>query len=468
MTNQIPIQDAVDAAVKCAQQAAACNLFDQALEMSRQALVMSPDHPGALALLSTMLARQGDVDEAIPAMERAISMDSTQAIWYANLCAFYRMAFRPDDALNAAISALRLDSTTPRFLISFAVACLDLDRTEEAVGALLRAIALESENAAAHVLLGEILLARGEMLPGWAECEWRVRVPERALYPAFPSPVWNGMRLPGSRIVVLADQGYGDCIQFGRYLRYVAERCERVLLFCNPEIAPILGTMQGVGDCFTTFEQFPFPPHAVHCRLSSLPWIFGTEVDTIPEPGPYVFADPEKVSRWRERLNQQVGPIGKGSKKVGLSWRGSPKHENDRRRSLRLSQLTPLAAAQDHGVTFVSLQKMVPENDRDAWETFRGMPDFSDQLTDFGETAALIACLDLVITVDTSIAHLAAAMGKPTWVLISKACDWRWILNRTDSPWYPSIRLFKQNQCGQWTAPIQAVADALLAESRQP
>jgi ADP-heptose:LPS heptosyltransferase len=270
------------------------------------------------------------------------------------------------------------------------------------------------------------------------------------------------MKLPGNRILLVGDQGFGDCIQFSRYIRYVAELCQQTVVSCAPEIAPILRNIEGVGVCISDKTQIP--PHAVHCRLSSLPFAFATEVHTIPQPGPYIFADPEKVSRWREKLNQQVGTT--GQKKVGLAWRGSPKHLNDKRRSLRLAQLAPLARAQDQGVSFVSLQTPVSENDRAAWEAFRGMPDFSDQLTDFAETAALMANLDLVITVDTAVAHLAGAMGKPTWMLVSKASDWRWFLTRTDSPWYPTMRLFRQNVAGQWTPPIQAVADALLAENQ--
>jgi hypothetical protein len=437
-------------------------MFDQALEMCRQALAISPDHPGGLALLSTLLVRQDAVDEAIAAMERAISLDSSQPLWYSNLCAYYRLALRPDNAVNAAFTALRMAPNVPQFLVNFAVCCRDLDRTDEAVACLLRAIAVESDNAAAHLLLGEILLARGEMRPGWMEYEWRVRVPGQALNPAVPSPVWNGMKLPGARILLMADQGYGDCIQFSRYIRYVAERCEQVPVCCSPELAPLLRNVQGVAYCFS--DSAEIPPHAVHCRLSSLPWIFGTEVDTIPESGPYIFADPEKVSVWRKRLDEQTGP---GRKRIGLAWCGSPKHQNDRRRSLRLSQLTPLAAAQNPGISFVSLQKPVPEPDRGELEVFGGMLDFSDLLTDFTETAALIACLDLVISVDTSVAHLAGAMGKPTWILLSKAPDWRWFLNRPDSPWYRSIRLFRQIESCRWDAPIRAVADALLEEVRR-
>lgn len=435
-------------------------MIDEALKLCRQVLVMDPDHAGGLALLSTLLMRQNDIAGAIANMERAIALDSMQPLWHSNLCAYYRLALRPHDALNAAFTAIRMAPNAPQFLINYAVCCVDLDRTDEAVACLLRAIALESDNANAHLLMGEVLLARGEMRPGWNEYEWRVRVAGQALNPAVPSPVWNGMNLAGASILLIGDQGYGDCIQFSRYIRYVAERCARVLLCCSAELAPVLRDVQGVGHCFSDASQTP--PHAVHCRLSSLPFLFGTEMDTIPQPGPYIFAEPAKVSVWRERLNREIGP---GRKRVGLAWSGSAKHQNDHRRSLRLSQLGPVAAAQDRGVSFISLQKPAPERDRADWRMFGEMPDYSELLTDFGETAALMACLDLVITVDTGVAHLAGAMGRPTWVLLGKASDWRWMLDRTDSPWYPSIRLFRQIDSGQWAASVQAVANALIQEA---
>ena len=424
---------------------------------------MDPDHPGGLALLSTLLVKQNNVAEAIAAMERAISFDATQPLWHSNLCAYYRLALRPHDAFNAALTAIRIAPNIPQFLINFAVCCMDLDRTDEAVACLLRAVALESGNAGAHLLLSEVLLSRGEMRPGWMEYEWRVRVPGQELNPPVLSPVWNGMHLPGSRILLMADQGYGDCIQFCRYIKYVAERCAEVPVSCSPELAPILRNVEGVAYCFSNSAEIP--SHAVHCRLSSLPWIFGTEVDNIPRPGPYIFADPEKVSVWRERLDRETGTA---RRRIGLSWCGSPKHQNDHRRSLRLAQLAPLAAAQEQGIAFVSLQKPLPEIDRPALKLFGGMPDFSGQLTDFGETAALIESLDMVISVDTGVVHLAGAMGKPTWVLLSKAADWRWLLDRSDSPWYPSVRLFRQSESGRWNGPIEALVPALCEEFARP
>jgi hypothetical protein len=201
----------------------------------------------------------------------------------------------------------------------------------------------------------------------------------------------------------------------------------------------------------------------VHCRLSSLPYIFNTTPNTIPNEVPYIHADPDRVAVWRDRLDTMF-PNRK--KRVGLAWTGRPTHPNDRRRSVRLSRLLPLTAAGD--VAFVSLQKPVPAADIETMRSFPGMTDLSDELSDFGETAALIETLDLVITVDTAMGHLAGAMAKPVWILIPKAADWRWMLEREDSPWYPTARLFRQAKPGEWDPVLSRLTEALAAELRLP
>jgi len=205
------------------------------------------------------------------------------------------------------------------------------------------------------------------------------------------------------------------------------------------------------------------PGHAVHCRLSSLPHIFNTTPDTIPAQVPYMRANPERVAIWRDRLDSTLRtPL----KRIGLAWTGRPTHPNDRRRSVRLSRLLPLIKAGE--AAFVSLQKQIPDADRETMKAFTGMTDFSDDLTDFGETAALIENLDLVITVDTAMGHLAGAMAKPVWIMVPKASDWRWMLDREDSPWYPTARLFRQAKPGEWDPVLSRVSDALAVELRQP
>jgi hypothetical protein len=236
----------------------------------------------------------------------------------------------------------------------------------------------------------------------------------------------------------------------------VAERCHEVILGCSVEMLPLLKRVPGVVHAHHRWNEIP--GHAAYCRLSSLPGLFHTTPNTIPAGIPYLAPDPARVAAWADRLSAQLP---QGVKRVGLAWTGRPTHPNDRRRSLPLSRLAPLAAV--HGHTFVSLQKPFPSADVDAARQFPGLDDMSSILTDFEETAAIIANLDLVITVDTSMGHLAGALGKPVWILLSKASDWRWLIDREDTPWYPTARLFRQSEPGAWAPVVDAVAAALSA-----
>jgi len=236
----------------------------------------------------------------------------------------------------------------------------------------------------------------------------------------------------------------------------VAERCHEVILGCSVEMLSLLKRMPGVAHAHHRWNEIP--GHAAYCRLSSLPGLFHTTRDTIPNSVAYLTPDPERVVAWAERLSAQIPD---GVKRVGLAWSGRSTHPNDRRRSLRLSQLVPIGAVD--GCAFVSLQKPFPPADAEATRHFAGLVDMSSALTDFDETAAIIANLDLVITVDTSIGHLSGAIGKPAWILLSKANDWRWLVDREDTPWYPSVRLFRQPTAGAWAPVIADVATALSA-----
>jgi len=265
------------------------------------------------------------------------------------------------------------------------------------------------------------------------------------------------MRIPTGRLLLVGDQGYGDTIQFARYIPMAAERCQELIVGCSSEMGPLLANIPGVSRYCHRWTDVP--GHAAHCRLSSLPYLFRTQMDTIPSKIPYLKADPVRIAHWRERLDATLPA---GVKRIGLAWTGRPTHPNDRRRSIPLSQLLPLADAGP--VAFVSLQKPMPARDLETIQRFPNMTDLADDLTDFGETAALMENLDLIITVDTSMGHLAGALGRPAWILIPKAADWRWLLNRDDSPWYPSVRLFRQPKPGEWNEPLSRMRSALKAE----
>ena len=415
-------------------------------------LLANPEHPQALAVLGTVYAQQGMAEPGIDHLERAIAREPNVAGWHANLCALYRIAGRCEDAVRAGQIAVRMQSNSPQHLLNLALALTDIDEWQQATACLLRGIGQDPRDAQCHLALGQTLLANGEMQPGWIEYEWRNEIEAaKGTMPRITSALWNGMHVAG-RLLLVGDQGFGDTIQFARYIPLAAQRCEELIIGCSPELLPILSPIPGITSIHYKWDEIP--PHAAHQRLSSLPYLMRTEIETIPSPEPYISADAERIAVWRSRLDSMLG-LGL---RVGIAWSGRPTHPNDRRRSMRLARLRPLIMP---GVQFVSLQTPIPDVDLPDVPAFPGLVDLSAQLNDFGDTAALIACLDLQITVDTAAAHVAGAMGCPGWVLLGKPNDWRWLLDRSDSPWYPSLRLFRQEAPGAWDGVVAQAAGEL-------
>ncbi|HTK83803.1 MAG TPA: glycosyltransferase family 9 protein [Patescibacteria group bacterium] len=336
-----------------------------------------------------------------------------------------------------------------------AVMLEDEHQYEEAIACMLKALTLGPQIPEIHLEMALLLLRRGEFGPGLLEYEWRWRLKERAnRLPRFGVPQWNGMRLPRGRIVLHADQGAGDKVQFCRYIPMVAERCREVFVTSAPSTAKLLQGVKGVTAVTTDIRKLP--PVDVFCTLSSLPLVFDTRVDNIPDTVPYLSVEPEKVSTWKSRLDQCVPA---GSLRVGISWAGSAEHIKDKWRSTRLEQWSDVLGVPD--VAFISLQKEVPEADRLPLASENRLIDFTSELGDFSDTAALIQNLDLVLSVDTSVTHLAGALGKPAWVLLQWVPDWRWLMDREDSPWYPTMRLYRQEVKDDYSRPLQRIAHNL-------
>jgi Flp pilus assembly protein TadD len=441
-----------------AQSAAQARRLHEAGGICADVLAASPDHPAAMALQGIIAGMMGDVEQAMILLRKAIALRPGNATWYAHLGSLCRATCRMDEALAAGQESIRLDPGNTEHLVNLSLIFLDVDDRENATACLLRAIGLKHDHADAHLALAQILLAAGDFDPGWMEYEWRnLTEAGKAILPSMTSAPWNGMPIPKGRLLLVGDQGYGDTIQFARYIPMVVERCLELIVGCSAEMAPLLANIPGVAQY--THRWTDIPGHAAHCRMSSLPYLFRTQLDTIPSRVPYLKVDPGRIAHWRDRLN---ATLPRGVRRIGLAWTGRPTHPNDRRRSMPLSSLEALGAAGP--AAFVSLQKPVPARDLPDMGQFPGMTDISADLTDFGETAAVIENLDLVITVDTAMGHLAGALGKPTWILIPKAADWRWMLDRDDSPWYPSVRLFRQQKPGAWTETLHRLRAALSAE----
>ncbi len=447
--------DSPEQALVRAQAAAQAKRLNEASGICADVLLASPDFAPALALQGIVTALLGDPEKGLVLLRRAIQLKPGNASWHAHLGSLCRNTYRIEEALAAGQESIRLDASNPENLVNLSLIFIDADDRDRAIACLLRALGLKHDHADGHLALAQNLLALGDFESGWREYEWRnLTEAGKATMPAITSAPWNGMRIPTGRLLLVGDQGYGDTIQFARYIPMAAQRCQELIVGCSAEMGPLLQAMPGVAQFCHRWTDVP--RHAAHCRLSSLPYLFNARLDSIPMGVPYLKPPAARIAHWRGRLDASLPS---GLRRIGLAWTGRPTHPNDRRRSVPLAQLAGLADAGP--AAFVSLQKPMPQRDLAEIPRFPGMTNLADELTDFGETAALIENLDLVITVDTAMGHLAAALGKPTWILIPKAADWRWMLDRDDSPWYPSVRLFRQPKPGDWQDPLGRLRAAL-------
>lgn len=319
-----------------------------------------------------------------------------------------------------------------------------------------QAIALSPDFAWAHFMRGAVLLLSGEFAEGWREYEWRLRLPGTAGgIPPSDWPRWDGTPMPdGQRLLLFADQGRGDIIQFSRYIDWAAQSCPDVLIACPGEMWPILRQFPRLRGMVEQWHQAG--PCAAYVPLGSLPLLVGTRGDSIPAPIPYLRAAPARVAAWRARLDALLP---KGVRRVGVVWAGGADHVNDRERSIDLASLAPLGAVQD--IALVALQKGPAQAQVGRWFGRAPLLQLGPLLRDFEDTMAVLDCIDLVVSVDTAVAHLAGAMGHPVWLMLPFTPDWRWMLGRDDSPWYPTARLFRQSVPGDWAGVITRIAAAL-------
>jgi len=430
--------------------------LDEATESLRTAVALRPDSADAHNDLGNLLSKQGDWDAAIACYRRAVALRPDFADAYNNLGhPLWEMGER-DEAVACHRRAIALRPDYPEAHTNLGVALRAQWRLDEAVASHRRAIALRPDYAEAHTDLALALLARGDLPAGWAEFEWRWRTEKlRAGRRAFAQPQWRGDAAEGRTLLIHAEQGFGDTLQFCRYAPLAAARGLRVILQVPRPLVRLLGTLAGVDRVLA--EEDELPAFALQCPVMSLPLAFGTTLDTIPAAIPYLHADPAQAAAWAARVPSMAGQ----TLRVGLVWAGNPRvHQRDalwadRRRSMAPERLQPLCGVS--GVRLFSLQKDGPA----APESFP-LIDVMGEMTDFADTAALIANLDLVISVDTAVAHLAGSLGKPVWLLARDAACWRWLDRRADSPWYPAMRIYRQPRPGDWDAVVAEVAGDLF------
>lgn len=472
--------DALDAAVNHHM----AGRLTEAARLYRRVLAVEPAQPDALHLLGVTAAQHGAAADALAPIVRSLRVRPASAQARAHLGGALRALGRAEEAADALTGALALDPALgdaldglgaarhalaayeqaalwcgrairlrpghPDTLVNLGTALRDLRRFADAEICFAAALARAPNHAEAHLARATGRLVRGDLRAGWEEFEWRWR--------RYPAPPWAGEPLEGRTILLHAEQGFGDSIQFARYAPLVARAGGRVVLAAHPLLTRLLSRLDP--QVRVVEQDAGEPPHDLHCPLMSLPRAFGTTLDRIPSFPAYLSPDPADRARWAARLD------GPGGRRVGLVWAGNPRHRNDRNRSIPADRLAPLLDVP--GLRLVSLQTgpardSVPSALRDRLE--RPLEISVEGARDFADTAALVANLDLVVTVDTAIVHLAGALGVPAWLLLPSAPDWRWLLDRADSPWYPSLRLYRQPRPGDWDSPLAAIAARLRSST---
>ncbi|MFM7182958.1 MAG: tetratricopeptide repeat protein [Verrucomicrobiales bacterium] len=448
---EVTLQQAFDLASQHRQ----AGRLNEAEGLCRQILTVDSRHPDALELLGAIACQTGRHEDGESLLRQAIAFRPMHAASYGQLGIVLWKLDRLDEAEAAHRQAIALAPSQAEAHFCLGRVLREQGRFDEALVSYRRAIKLRPHFAEAHGDSSLVHLLLGRFHEGWHEYEWRWHCDDFTSRPrGFPQPQWEGGPLQGRTILLHTEQGFGDAIQFVRYVPLVLRRGGRVIIECEKELLGLFHSMDRDIPVLTKGE--PLPAFDVHCPFLSLPRLFATDEKNIPCHIPYLTAAPKTVAGWRSRLEKYSPHL-----KVGLAWAGRPTHTNDRNRSIKLANLDPLAKV--HGVRLFSLQKGPGTTESKSSPGGFNPIDFSKQLKDFSDTAALIANLDLVITVDTAVAHLAGAMAKPVWVLLPSVPDWRWMLNRSDSPWYPGMKLFRQTQPREWSPVVDEVRKQLVA-----
>jgi tetratricopeptide (TPR) repeat protein len=456
----------------------------EALASYQQALRCRPENAEALNNFGTALTDLGRVEEAIDCFRKALRIKDQYAAAHSNLGEALKRLGRLDDALASLQRAIEIDPRFPEAQNTMGDTLKCLGHRQKALAHFEEALKLRPDFGRARYNRALMWLQQGDLDRGWKEYEWRW-TERNSGRRAFRQPLWDGTSLLGKTILLHAEQGLGDTFQFIRYLPLVKARGGRVIVECQPALHRFLSHLPGIDELIT--RGSPLPTYDVHAPLGSLPGIFRTTLDTVPNAVPYLRADSQLVHLWQKHLKtsgvrcpesgvrrKHVLDTGHrtpdtGRFFVGISWQGNPAYGLDRHRSILLQSFAPLA--QIEGVQLISLQKGPGTEQLQALTPDTGLrtPDFEIRTPDgldetsspFMDTAAIMMSLDLVITSDTAIPHLAGAMGVPVWVALPAVADWRWLLDRDDIPWYPTMRLFRQTEAGNWQDVFERMAAAL-------
>jgi Flp pilus assembly protein TadD len=434
--------------------------LNEAIVAYQHAVDLQPRTPEPLTNLGNALREIGDWNAAMGCYQMAISLDPGHAISHNNIGNAWCERGNWSAAVDAYETALRIKPDYADAINNLGTALEELGERDRAMHCYQKANELGPNRVSPPWNIALLQLLQGDFKNGWPgyENRWRQKKQSKT-WRDFKQPMLTNLsQLAGARILLHAEQGFGDAIQFCRYAPMVAQHGAHVTLECPPKLVRLFSSLQGVSTVIARGESLP--PFDLHCPLMSLPGLFGTEIKTVPGTVSYLSAEAAETARWRARFAAEPPAF-----RVGLVWAGQSTHQKDRHRSLSLAAFAVLGEL--HGVRFYSLQ--VGEASAQAKSPPPGMTliDWTDDLNDFADTAALISQLDLVITVDTAVCHLAGALGKPVWILIAFQPDWRWLLDREDSPWYPTARLFRQPTPENWRPPLARIRTELLQISNQ-
>jgi len=430
------------------------NKLPEADDLAKRMLAAMPEHPHILHLSGIVAYRLGRIAQAIEQMEKSQELAPTVAIYPRNMCEVYRGAGRLDDAVRAGRRAVELAPKDARAHFNLALIHYERLELDEAVAISDQALALEPDYAEAHFEKAEALLLAGRLTEGWESYEWRFKLKQaEGMLPKTDKPQWDGQPLPPGRLLIVGDQGFGDCIQFGRLIPWAALLAPAPILACSNELRPLLRQIPGIGKIVSRWEDTG--DFDAYIPLSGLPRLAGITPTNIPAEN-YLAPSAELVATWGAKLDRLVP---KNKRRIALVWAGRPTHKNDRKRTMKLEQFAPLFARDD--LVILTVQK--GEQIAQVGSYFQHAPliNLGAEIGDFADTMAILRNVEQLVTIDTSVAHIAGAMGVRTSLVLPRAPDWRWLLEREDTPWYPSLRLFRQERAYDWSGVIERVAAAL-------
>jgi tetratricopeptide (TPR) repeat protein len=423
--------------------------MDEAIANFNLAINFAPGNVPTHNLLAGIYLEQGLYEQAITLYQQSLAADSTNVTALNGIGGALQFQGKPNFAVHFYQRALASQPDNIDSLIGMSKAMLDQGNSDEALSYLKRAISLHPNHPAARYNRALILLLQGNFQKGFVDYEWRFQTGEFPPCP-FKQPVWDGAPLKGQTLLLHAEQGLGDTLQFIRYAAIATQSGGRVIFTCHRPLLRLLSNLPGISEFIPL--GLPLPAFDVYAPLMSLPKILGTTLDTVPNLVPYIHP-PD--SDWHLPIAPIASTPNQPILKVSIVWAGGNLYKHNQRRSLPLAAFQPIL--DQPAVAVYSLQKGIAQVEiaEIGWES--RLYDLSSHLNDMADTATAIAQLDLIITVDTSVAHLAGALGKPVWLLLSHVADWRWMMDRDDTPWYPTMRLFRQQHPGDWQALMQRV-----------